>query len=421
MHRSPAPGQVGIDRLTHSSPNAADANSGIAPEQPSLNGWWLVLGLSIGTAVSNGFARFAYGLILPAMRTDLQWTFTEAGWINTANAIGYLVGALAALALIRRWGAAVLFVTGMVMIAVALLASGMTADFRALSFWRLVAGIGGAPVFVAAGALASGLFQHDPRRNALAIAFCLAGGGGMGMLLAGVAIPWLLEVWGGSSWPLTWLALGATSALLTPLCWLAIRAMPETGAVPGGLSGRLALAPVLPALAGYFMFGLGYIIYMTFLVAWMRETGADAGLIAGTWAILSAMVIASPFIWQRVLAWSRGGGAMAAASVVTGIAILLPVTVNGEVPLIISAALFGGAFFIVPTAATSFSRKHFGRPQWGAAMAWFTVAFATGQTIGPVAAGALADQAGNVAAGLWLGGAVMLAGGAISLLQRPAR
>ena len=38
---------------------------------------------------TNGLARFAYGLLLPAMRADLDWNYTQAGWINTANAIGY--------------------------------------------------------------------------------------------------------------------------------------------------------------------------------------------------------------------------------------------------------------------------------------------------------------------------------------------
>jgi hypothetical protein len=37
---------------------------------------WLVLaGLTLGVMVTNGFVRFAYGLILPAMRAELNWSF----------------------------------------------------------------------------------------------------------------------------------------------------------------------------------------------------------------------------------------------------------------------------------------------------------------------------------------------------------
>ncbi|MDL2345566.1 YbfB/YjiJ family MFS transporter [Deinococcus sp. MIMF12] len=32
--------------------------------------------LTLGVAVALGFARFAYALILPAIRADLGWTFT---------------------------------------------------------------------------------------------------------------------------------------------------------------------------------------------------------------------------------------------------------------------------------------------------------------------------------------------------------
>ncbi|MEY2859693.1 MAG: hypothetical protein RL392_151, partial [Pseudomonadota bacterium] len=38
--------------------------------------WALALALSLGAAVSLGITRFAYGLLLPAMRTDLGWSYT---------------------------------------------------------------------------------------------------------------------------------------------------------------------------------------------------------------------------------------------------------------------------------------------------------------------------------------------------------
>lgn len=37
--------------------------------------WLVILALALGPAVSNGFARFGYGLILPAMRIDLDWSY----------------------------------------------------------------------------------------------------------------------------------------------------------------------------------------------------------------------------------------------------------------------------------------------------------------------------------------------------------
>ena len=80
--------------------------------------------LSLGAAVSLGITRFAYGLLLPIMRDDLDWTYTLAGAMNTANAVGYLLGALTAPMLLRRQGPARLMLWGAVFATLFMAASG---------------------------------------------------------------------------------------------------------------------------------------------------------------------------------------------------------------------------------------------------------------------------------------------------------
>ena len=46
----------------------------------------------MGAALSLGVTRFAYALLLPAMREDLGWSYALSGAMNTANAVGYLLG-----------------------------------------------------------------------------------------------------------------------------------------------------------------------------------------------------------------------------------------------------------------------------------------------------------------------------------------
>ena len=69
----------------------------------------LILTLSLAATVGLGIGRFAYALVLPDMREDLGWSYSAAGFMNTINAVGYLVGALVASRLIRRvgWAAAI--------------------------------------------------------------------------------------------------------------------------------------------------------------------------------------------------------------------------------------------------------------------------------------------------------------------------
>lgn len=382
--------------------------------------WWIVAGLALGPAISNGFARFAYGLLLPSMRADLNWSFTEAGWINTANAIGYLVGAVLALSIIGRVGAKPLFVGGLVLTALSLVASGLTRDFTALSVWRIMAGIGGAPVFVAGGVIASTLFSDQKGRNALAIAGYF-GGGGLGMLFCGIALPSMIADGGHVVWPAAWVLIGVASGVAAiPAVFCALKAPPDTkkrrqdAAAP-----PLPVAAMAPALAAYFMFGLGYTIYITFLIAWMRAGGAGWSLVSTTWAVMGVMVMASPFLWRGVLARSEGGGAIALTLFASGAGVAVALLFGAPFGVIASAALFGASFFMVPTSTTTFGRKNLPEVQWGASLSLFTVLFSLGQIIGPVGAGALADMLGGVEEGLIVSAAILAIGGAIGLMQRP--
>ena len=63
-------------------------------------GFLIAFLLSFGPTVANSFARFAYALVLPQMRSDLALDWSQAGGLNTANAIGYLAGAMLARVLV---------------------------------------------------------------------------------------------------------------------------------------------------------------------------------------------------------------------------------------------------------------------------------------------------------------------------------
>ena len=383
--------------------------------------WLIALGLSLGPAVSNGLARFAYGLLLPAMRDELAWTYAEAGWLNTANAIGYLVGALLSLALISSLGARRLFIWGMAATAISLFFCGLTRDFWALSTLRLITGVAGAPVFIAGGTLAAGLFKGAPGKNAFAIGLYF-GGGGLGQLASGAVTPVALAAMGPQIWPEAWLALGLASGVAFLPSWLAASKLSGDGASPAvGRPGPLPYVSMIPALAGYFLFGLGYLIYLTFLVAWMRDEGLGPELVALVWSLMGAATMASPFVWRRVLAASNGGGAMAAANFATGVGVLCALAIAPPFGVVLSATLVGLSFYIVPTSATTFGRKNFDQALWGRSFSAFTIIFSLGQMIGPVAAGMLADATGGVALGLVASGVSLVVGAAVALAQKPLR
>lgn len=382
---------------------------------------WLVLtGLALGVTITNGFARFAYGLILPAMKSEMGWSYAQAGWLNTANAMGYIAGAILTMLLIRHISPSRLFAVGLVATTLALLATGLHAALWWQTLWRIIAGVVGAMSFSTAGALTAGLFQGDPRRNALAIAILFGSGGGLGIVLAGAALPLMLDAWGPASWPMGWIVIGAISLSFVPLgLWSAfqLRAPVQSQISPVPLPVRR----ILPEIAGYAGFGLGYIVYLTFLSAWMTEQAASAGFIAFVWVVLGVSICLSPLVWRPIL--SRYASGLPLALILTGIAIgsALPVILPSGPVLLVSAVVFGLSVFMAPGAVTSFTRQNLPPESWGRAISLFTVVFAVAQTAGPYGAGLVGDLTGNIGISLLVASALLLLGATIALLQRPLR
>ncbi len=387
-------------------------------QRPAPNPWLVLAGLALGVLVTNGFGRFAYGLILPAMRDDLGWSYAQAGWLNTANALGYVAGAVTTMVALRWVGAGALFRWGLVATAVSLVVTGLVPDLWWQSLWRFLAGLSGALSFSTAGTLAARLFAQNARHNALGIAILFGSGGGLAIVLAGASLPALLAIRGNEAWPQAWVMVGVISLACLPLALWAAR-VAEPAAPPGGAAARLPLRKMMPELAGYGSFGLGYIVYLTFLSAWMAEQAAGVVQVVLVWVLLGTCITLSPFLWRGVFARHDGGVplALVLCGIATGSA--LPVLWPGVGGLLVSAVVFGSCVFMAPGAVTNFSRRNLPPEAWGRAIGLFTVVFACAQTIGPWAAGVLGDLAGSIGASLLAAAAVLLAGALIAARQRP--
>ncbi|WP_373028144.1 YbfB/YjiJ family MFS transporter [Sulfitobacter sp.] len=380
--------------------------------------WLALAGLTLGVMITNGFARFAYGLILPAMKSELGWTYAQAGWLNTANALGYVVGAVLTLLLIGRIAPSRLFSFGLVATTLSLLATGYEATMGWQTFWRIAAGVFGAMSFSTASVLTARLFPGDAKRNALAIAILFGTGGGLGIMLAGASLPLMLEAWGPSSWRFGWYIIGILSVIAAPLGLWSARAL-HVPASRNTAAGGLALRRIWRELAGYAGFAMGYIVYLTFLGAWMTDQQASAGLIAGVWIILGVALILSPFVWRGVFARHKSGRPL--AMILTGIAIgsALPVVLPAGGAVVISAVVFGLCVFMAPGAITNFIRQNLPPESWAATMSLFTVVFAVAQTVGPFAAGAIGDATGDIGSGLLVAAAILLTGAFLAAFQKP--
>ena len=386
-------------------------NTSLMRRNPAL----LILALSLAPAIGLGIGRFAYSLVLPDMRDSLQWSYSSAGFMNTVNAAGYLLGALAASSLGKRYGLFAVIRIGTVACVASLLLCGVTADFTLLSIARFVTGFGAAISFVAGGALAASIGLTHPERSAYLLSLFYAGPG-MGILLSGLIAPFVLQGFGPGSWWIVWLVLGVVSVVMgLPLLRRLIDASDHTSDAP---VPSIKIWPMAIYLVAYFMFGAGYIAYMTFMIAYVRDGGGSAVAQSAFWCVIGVSSFAAPWAWRGVLARGQSGTAMAIILGTNAVGAAMPLLGHSPIILGISAAVFGVAFFAVVAATTAFVRFNYPKDAWPKAIAVVTIVFGIGQTIGPIAVGAISDATGSLTSALVVSAATLAGGAVLSAFQK---
>jgi len=285
-----------------------------------------------------------------------------------------------------------------------------------LSIARLLIGFGAAIAFVTGGALAATISLAYPGRSAYLLSLFYAGPG-IGILLSGLIAPFLLQGFGAGSWWIVWLALGVVSVLMgLPL----LRKPPQAAdRMSDAAPAPIAIMPMWIYLASYFLFGAGYIAYMTFMIAYVRDGGGNAASQSAFWCLIGMSSFVAPWLWRGVLARGQSGRAMAIILGVNAVGAAMPLLGHSPLLLGASAVVFGSAFFAVVAATTAFVRFNYPPEAWPRAIAVVTIVFGIGQTLGPIAVGAITDATGNLTSALVVSAAALAIGAIGSLFQKP--
>ena len=178
--------------------------------------------LALGAAISLGLARFSYALLLPAMRADLGWSYFTSGAMNTANAAGYLVGALLAPGWLARFDARRVLVAGGIGSVLTLAAHAFVRGDTALYLLRGLTGVASAASFVSGGLLAARLAQQaarfEPARSAGLVLGLYYGGTGVGIVASSLLVPPILAMEPlRRGWPNAWIALALAALVATTI------------------------------------------------------------------------------------------------------------------------------------------------------------------------------------------------------------
>ena len=260
--------------------------------------------MSLAPTIGLGIGRFAYSLVLPDMRDALGWSYSTAGFMNTTNAVGYLAGALLASRMIRRFGLSRTVRLGTLACLLSLMLCATSGNFVVLSFARLLVGVGAAAGFVGGAAPATTIAQSRPERANFLLSLFYAGPG-LDLLFPGLIAPFVLQGFGPGSWWIVWWVLTLLSAaVVIPLL---LAPLDSDAAIDHATRTEFSVRQVLIYLTSYFLFGAGYIAYMTFMIAYVRDGGGGAVAQSIFWSLIGISAFATPWVWRSVLALDRGG------------------------------------------------------------------------------------------------------------------
>jgi predicted MFS family arabinose efflux permease len=338
--------------------------------------------------------------------------------MNTINAVGYLTGALLASRMIRRFGLARTVRWGTLAAVTSLALSAVSGNFFVLSFARLLAGIGAAGGFVGGAALAATIAQSRPDRANFLLSLFYAGPG-VGILSSGLIAPFVLQGFGPGSWWIVWWAMTLLSTIL--IIPLLLAPFGSVAAIDNATPAKFSIQPVLIYLIGYFLFGAGYIAYMTFMIAYVRDGGGGAAAQSIFWSLIGVSAFVTPWVWRRVLAMDRGGLTTTIILGVNAIGAALPIFGHSPLLLALSALIFGVAFFAVVGSTTAFVRFNYPPSGWPTGIAAMTISFGIGQTLGPIVVGAITDAMGSLSVALNVSAAMLALGALLSAFQRKLR
>ena len=365
--------------------------------------------LVFATGVAQGFGRFGYALLLPAVNADVVHSYGIAGLLGSLNLTAYLVGTLLVSLTAHRLAPATSVRLGLLLSTAGLSVLAVAPSVAVLIAGMVLAGFGGAMIWVPAPGIAGSAVSASRR----GVAIGLTGSGiGLGVIASSGLTAVVHAVAGPGAWRPVWGVEAVLAALAAAAAarWLRPEAMPVTA--PMRISALRAVPGWIGSTLSYGGYGLAVAVYMTFLVvAYEKDAGFGSGHASAVFALVGVCITVGGILLGR---WSDAVGrrvAMTCAYVGMTAAILL-VPVGAEPWAVVSAVVFGLAMSGAPAVLAAHLADYLDPRRFAAAFGAVTLVFGLAQLVGPQLGGWIADRTGSfstaflVAAGAALGAAV---------------
>lgn len=370
--------------------------------------FWLfsVTGLLL-VLTTSGFARMAYGAVLPYMQSSMNLSASQTGLIGTVMFLGYLltVGFSGILAI--RWGAKAVLLSGGVLVLAAMGGISASHSFWTICAFMFLSGAGSALVFTPLMSIVIGRF---PQKRGLALGIILSGAG-IGMLLSGFLIPLIIRQCTVLGWRAVWIFFSAVSLIVLIIAVIILK-NPELvqrnqgSEKPQWLKNR----ELMKIAVLYFFLGAAYLIpnlYQTGFMLSLGFSGETAGFI---YAVAGAFSIVGGPIWGSISDRIGPQKTLLTAWCFAVAGDLAPVLFANSAGFIISSVIWGSSIGGLVTLIQVKGSEQVPPQFVSAAIGFISIFYAVGQAAGPGVSGWLIDHAGGFVSAYCFGAAVYFLG-----------
>ncbi|MDA4844894.1 YbfB/YjiJ family MFS transporter [Hoeflea poritis] len=381
-----------------------------AGSQSNTSVVWLAAGGLVAMAVAMGLGRFVYTPLLPDLMLGLGLNPADAGLIASANYLGYLLGAVLAA---YGWAAGIerlVFLGGLAATTLLLAAVAFADGVLALSIIRFAAGIASAFGMIFVSTI---IFSHLDAANRHDLQAVHFSGVGLGMIISALLLLVLLRL--DAPWQVGWYASAAIALLGTLFAAVIIRAEPVRSA-NGNKEPPLVWDRSLVLISiAYGLFGMGYIVTATFLVAIVRGDAGQSPLEAWVWMATGGAAAISLFAWAPFRRRFSLFAAFSTGCVIEAVGVAVSVLVPLPFGPFVGGTLLGATFVAITAFGLQAGRLLAGQSP-RRALAIMTACFGTGQIIGPVVAGFLAELSGSYTSGSLVAALALIVAAALATL-----
>jgi predicted MFS family arabinose efflux permease len=386
---------------------AADTkDAGGSPLRYALGGMFAML-------VAMGVGRFVFTPILPSMMRDAGLTPAGAGIVASANYAGYLLGALLAS---HGWAGGRernLFYLGLWASAFLCFVMALADGVAAFSAIRFLAGMASAFVMVFGITI---VFSHIDAGGRAHLRWVHFAGLGLGIAASAIVVTALVVV--HLDWRAEWGGSAILSLIGVLFAGLLVGRGPLRDDTPQQESGLPRSTALYAVIIAYGIFGFGYIITATFLVAIVHAAHAGQVFEGLVWLATGLAATPSVLIWSAVTRRIGLVQTFALGCMVEAAGVAASVILPGPAGPMIGGILLGGTFVAVTAFGLEAGRRL--APQAPRrVLALMTVAFGTGQIAGPLAAGYLASASGSFESASLAAAAALTLAAAVAISARP--